>query len=124
MVDIDAFPDTEWNCLLAVNLSAAFATIKAVWPQMKARGWGRIINTASALALTAEMRKAVYVAAKHGVLGLSREVALEGAQLGITCNAISPAWVLIPLVARQVEVEAAELKLPFEETARVHFLYA
>lgn len=119
---IDEFPDEQWQRLLAVNLTAAFATIRAAWPQMKARGWGRIVNTASTLAFTAETRKAGYVATKHGILGLTREVALEGAQLGITCNAVCPAWVLTPLVARQVEAKASELQYSFEETARNYFL--
>lgn len=122
VAEIEVFPDAQWHRLLAVNLSASFATIKAVWPQMKSRGWGRIINTASTLALTAETRKAAYVAAKHGLLGLTREIALEGAPLGITCNAICPAWVLTPLVVRQVEAKAAELGLSFDETARTQFL--
>lgn len=119
---IDEFPDEQWQRLLAVNLTAAFATTRAVWPQLKERGWGRIVNTASTLAFTAETRKAGYVATKHGILGLTREVALEGAELGITCNAICPAWVLTPLVARQVDAKAAELQYSFEETARNYFL--
>lgn len=119
---IDEFPDEQWNRLIAVNLTAAFATSKAVWPQMRERGWGRIVNTASTLAFTAELRKSAYVAAKHGVLGLTRELALEGAQLGITCNAVCPAWVLTPLVAKQVEEKAAELEYSFEEAARNYFV--
>ncbi|MDX2388154.1 SDR family NAD(P)-dependent oxidoreductase [Sinorhizobium medicae] len=119
---IDEFSDEEWQRLLAINLTAAFATTRAVWPQMKERGWGRIVNTASTLAFTAETRKSAYVATKHGVLGLTREVALEGAQLGITCNAVCPAWVLTPLVAKQVEAKAAELQYSFEEAARNYFL--
>ncbi len=119
---IDEFPDEQWQRLLAVNLTAAFATTRAVWPQLKERGWGRIVNTASTLAFTAETRKAGYVATKHGILGLTREVALEGAEFGITCNAICPAWVLTPLVARQVDAKAAELQYSFEETARNYFL--
>jgi 3-hydroxybutyrate dehydrogenase len=122
VADIDAFSDEAWHRLIAVNLTAAFTAIRAAWPGMRERRWGRIINTASTLALTAESRKAAYVAAKHGVLGLTREVALEGAQLGITCNAICPGWVLTPLVRAQVEAKAEALSLSFEETARQHFL--
>ncbi len=122
LADIDEFPNEQWQRLLAVNLTAAFATIRAAWPQMKERGWGRIVNTASTLAFTAETRKSGYVATKHGILGLTREIALEGAQLGITCNAVCPAWVLTPLVARQVEAKARELQYSFEETARNYFL--
>lgn len=122
VADIETFPDAEWLRLMAVNLTACFATIKAVWPQMKARRWGRIINTASTLALAAEPRKAAYVASKHGVLGLTREIALEGARLGITCNTVCPAWVLTPLAARQVEAMAAQLGKSFQETAETEFL--
>jgi len=122
LADIDEFPDEQWQRLLAINLTAAFATTRAVWPQMKERGWGRIINTASTLAFTAETRKSGYVATKHGILGLTREVALEGAQMGITCNAVCPAWVLTPLVAKQVEAKAAELQYSFDEAARNYFL--
>lgn len=122
MASVDEFPDEQWNRLIAVNLTAAFATTRAVWPQMRDRGWGRIINTASTLAFTAETRKSAYVATKHGILGLTREVALEGAQLGITCNAVCPAWVLTPLVAKQVEEKAAELQYSFEEAARNYFV--
>jgi len=119
---IDVFPDAEWHRLIAVNLTAAFAAIRAAWPGMRERRWGRIINTASTLAMIAEPRKAAYVSAKHGILGLTREVALEGADLGITCNAVCPGWVLTPLVRRQVEAKAAALGLGFDEAVRDHFL--
>lgn len=122
VADIGEFPDDQWQRLVAVNMTAAFATTRAAWGQMKARGWGRIINTASTLAFTAETRKSAYVATKHGILGLTRETALEGARLGITCNAVCPAWVLTPLVAMQVDAKAVELQYSFEETARNYFL--
>lgn len=122
VADIQDFPDAEWHRLIAVNLTAAFTAIRAAWPGMRERRWGRIINTASTLAMTAEPRKAAYVSAKHGVLGLTREIALEGAELGITCNAICPGWVLTPLVRKQVEAKAAAFGLTFDETARQHFL--
>lgn len=122
LASIDEFSDEQWHRLLAINLTAAFATTRAVWPQMKDRGWGRIVNTASTLAFTAEARKSAYVATKHGILGLTREAALEGAMLGITCNAVCPAWVLTPLVAKQVAQKAAELEYSFEEAARNHFV--
>jgi 3-hydroxybutyrate dehydrogenase len=118
VADIQDFPDVEWHRLVAVNLTAAFVAIRAAWSGMRER----IINTASTLAMIAEPRKAAYVSAKHGILGLTREIALEGAELGITCNAICPGWVLTPLVRRQVEEKAAAFGLGFEETARQHFL--
>ncbi|TPL43526.1 3-hydroxybutyrate dehydrogenase [Mesorhizobium sp. B2-4-6] len=122
VADIQDFPDAEWHRLIAVNLTAAFTAIRAAWPGMRDRRWGRIINTASTLAMIAEPRKAAYVSAKHGVLGLTREIALEGAELGITCNAICPGWVLTPLVRRQVEAKAAALGLSFDDTVREHFV--
>ncbi|RZF24217.1 3-hydroxybutyrate dehydrogenase [Paraburkholderia sp. UYCP14C] len=116
--DLDHFPDDEWHRLIAINLSAAFATTKAVWPQMKSRGWGRVINTASTLSFQGEPGKSAYVAAKHGVLGLTREAAIEGAQSGITCNAICPGWVMTPLAEKQVKAKAEALQVSFEEAAR------
>lgn len=120
--DIDEFPDEQWDRLITVNLTAAFKTIRAAWPGMRERGWGRIVNTASTLALTAETRKSAYVSAKHGILGLTRDVALEGARLGITCNAICPGWVLTPLVAAQVDAKVRELGAPRDEVIEQHFL--
>jgi 3-hydroxybutyrate dehydrogenase len=99
---IESFPVDRWNAILAINLSSAFHTTAAALPGMRARGWGRVINIASAHGLTASPFKAAYVAAKHGVVGLSKTVALETAGQGITCNAICPGYVLTPLVEAQI----------------------
>ena len=99
---IDEFPLAKWDAILAINLSAAFHTIRLALPQMKARKFGRIINVASAHALVASPFKSAYVAAKHGVAGLTKTVALEGAEHGVTANAICPGYVLTPLVEKQI----------------------
>src|ERR1700733_2133787 len=97
------FPVEKWDAVIATNLSAAFHTCRCALPQMKRRGWGRIINVASAHGLVASAHKAAYVAAKHGVVGLTKVVALETAGSGITCNTICPGWVLTPMVQRQID---------------------
>jgi 3-hydroxybutyrate dehydrogenase len=99
---VDEFPIDKWNAIIAINLSSAFHTIRAALPKMKAKKWGRIINTASAHAYVASPFKSAYVAAKHGIGGLTKTVALEVATLGITCNAISPGYVWTPLVEKQI----------------------
>ena len=99
---VDEFPVDKWNLILALNLSAAFHTIRIALPAMKAKGWGRIINTASAHSLVASPNKSAYVAAKHGIAGLTKTVALEVAQVGITANCISPGYVWTPLVENQI----------------------
>ena len=99
---IEDFPVDKWNAIIALNLSAAFHTIRTAFAPMKAAGYGRIINVASAHALVASPFKGAYVAAKHGVLGLTKTVALEGAQFGVTCNAICPGYVWTPLVENQI----------------------
>ena len=99
---IEDFPIDKWNAILAINLSSAFHITAAALPGMKAKGWGRIINIASAHGLTASPFKSAYVAAKHGVVGLTKTVALEVAGQGITCNAICPGYVLTPLVEAQI----------------------
>tara|TARA_R110002110_G_scaffold178974_1_gene384265 strand:+ start:1561 stop:2343 length:783 start_codon:yes stop_codon:yes gene_type:complete len=99
---IEEFPDDKWNAIIGINLSSAFHTTKAVIPGMKLRGFGRIINLASAHALVASPYKAAYVAAKHGIAGLTKTVALEVAKDGITVNAICPGYVLTPLVEAQI----------------------
>jgi 3-hydroxybutyrate dehydrogenase len=99
---VEEFPVEKWNAILAINLSAAFHTIRLVVPGMKRRKWGRIINIASAHALVASPFKTAYVAAKHGLFGLTKTVALEVAEFGITVNAICPGYVLTPLVEKQI----------------------
>jgi 3-hydroxybutyrate dehydrogenase len=103
---IEDFADERWDAVLAVNLSSAFHLIKALVPQMKARRSGRIINIASAHGLTASPFKSAYVAAKHGMVGLSKVVALELAEHGVTCNTICPGYVKTPLVERQIADQA------------------
>lgn len=112
---ITEFPEEEWDRIVAINLSAAFHTMKAVLPSMKLRGWGRIINIASAHALVASAEKAAYVAAKHGLVGLTKVAAIETANLGITVNAICPGWVSTPLVDRQVQQRAAIDQITIEQ---------
>lgn len=99
---IDQFPPAKWDLIIALNLSAAFHTIRLALPGMKAKGWGRIINTASAHSLVASPNKSAYVAAKHGIAGLTKTVALEAATSGITVNCISPGYVWTPLVENQI----------------------
>ncbi len=99
---IEEFPTEKWDQILAINLSSAFHTTAAALSGMRVRGWGRVINIASAHGLTASPFKSAYIAAKHGMVGLSKTVALETAGLGITCNAICPGYVLTPLVEAQI----------------------
>ena len=109
---IEDFPDEKWDAIVAINLSSAFHATKAVLPGMRQRGWGRVINVASAHALVASPYKAAYVAAKHGVLGLTKVTALETAEDGITCNAICPGYVRTPLVEQQIDDQARSHGLP------------
>ncbi|WP_322470337.1 3-hydroxybutyrate dehydrogenase [Hydrogenophaga sp. SNF1] len=104
---IDQFPPERWDAILAVNLSAAFHTTRLALPLMRARGWGRIVNIASVSGLVAAPMKAAYVAAKHGLVGLTKVTALETATEAITCNAICPGWVLTSLVERQLQARHA-----------------
>ena len=99
---VEEFPPEKWEAIIAINLSSAFYAIRAAVPGMKKRGWGRIINTASAHSLVASPFKAAYVSAKHGIAGLTKTVALELAAFKITCNCISPGYVWTPLVQRQI----------------------
>jgi 3-hydroxybutyrate dehydrogenase len=104
---VQEFPAERWDAIIAINLSSAFHTIQAALPGMLRRNWGRIVNIASAHGLVASANKAAYVAAKHGILGLTKVVALETATSPVTCNAICPGWVLTPLVQRQIDDIAA-----------------
>jgi 3-hydroxybutyrate dehydrogenase len=99
---IDEFPVDKWNAILGINLTASFHTVRLALPAMKKKGWGRVINIASAHALTASPYKSAYVAAKHGIAGLTKTVALEVAEQGITVNAICPGYVWTPLVQKQI----------------------
>jgi 3-hydroxybutyrate dehydrogenase len=108
---IEQFPLEKWDAVIATNLSSAFFSIAKAVPMMRHNGWGRIINIASAHGLVASAHKAAYVAAKHGIVGLTKVTALETAGQGITCNAICPGWVLTPLVQKQIDAIAAENKL-------------
>jgi 3-hydroxybutyrate dehydrogenase len=103
---IEDFPDEKWAAIIGINLTSAFYLTKAVWKGMKERQFGRIINIASVHGLVASTQKAAYVAAKHGIIGLTKVTALENARTGITCNAICPGWVLTPLVQKQVDARA------------------
>ncbi len=105
---VDKFPDDKWNSIIAINLSSSFHTIKHALPHMRKQKWGRIVNTISVHGLVASVDKAAYVAAKHGLVGLTRVVALETARDNITCNGICPGWVLTPLVEKQVADKAKQ----------------
>lgn len=111
---VEDFPDERWDAIIAINLSAAFHIAKAALPGMKQRKWGRIINIASAHGLVASGEKAAYVSAKHGIVGLTKVIAIETANDGITCNAICPGWVLTPLVQQQVEARAKAANISVE----------
>ena len=118
---IENFPINRWDAIIAINLSSNFHAIGAVIPQMRERNWGRIINIASTHGLVASVEKAAYVAAKHGVVGLTKVVALETATSGITCNAICPGWVLTPLVEKQIGDRAAGEQISVDQ-AKVELL--
>jgi len=119
---IEDFPDTKWDSILAINLSAAFHAIKAVLPDMRARGYGRIINISAVHGLVAEAFKSAYVASKHGLIGLTKATALEAATNGVTCNAICPAYVWTPLVEQQIDEQAHRLGISREAVIANLFL--
>jgi 3-hydroxybutyrate dehydrogenase len=112
---VEDFPDAKWDAIIAINLSSAFHTIKAVMAGMKQRGFGRIINIASAHGLVASPFKSAYVAAKHGIVGLTKTIALEGAEFGVTSNAICPGYVKTPLVEKQIPDTAKARGMTEEE---------
>jgi 3-hydroxybutyrate dehydrogenase len=112
---IEGFPEERWDAIIAINLSSAFHSTKAALPAMRKKGWGRIINIASAHGLSASPNKSAYVAAKHGIVGLTKVTALETGGSGITCNAICPGWVLTPLVKKQIEDRAAASGRSYDE---------
>ena len=115
---IEDFPPERWDAVIAINLSSAFHTTRLALPAMQAAGWGRIINVASVHGLVASAEKSAYVAAKHGLVGLTKVSALENATGGVTCNAICPGWVLTPLVQKQVDAKAATLGISKDEATR------
>jgi 3-hydroxybutyrate dehydrogenase len=112
------FPVDKWNDILAINLSAAFHATRAVLPFMQKHEYGRIINIASVHGLVASVDKVAYVAAKHGLIGLTKVVALENAERNITCNAICPGWVRTPLVEKQIQERAARMQVSIEQAQR------
>jgi 3-hydroxybutyrate dehydrogenase len=119
---VEDFPEAKWEAIIAINLSSNFHAIKAVLPGMQARNWGRIVNIASAHGLVASPDKSAYVTAKHGVVGLTKTVALENARSGITCNAICPGFVRTPLAEKQVTALAAKFGISEEAALTEHLL--
>jgi 3-hydroxybutyrate dehydrogenase len=115
---VEEFPLEKWNAVIATNLSSAFYTSRRAVPLMRKAGWGRIINIASAHGLVASANKVAYVAAKHGIVGLTKVIALETAGKGTTCNAICPGWVLTPLIQKQIDTIAVRDKLSNDEASK------
>ena len=118
VANIEDFPVDRWDAIIAINLSSAFHTTRMAMPGMKQRNWGRIINLASVHGLVGSAQKSAYVAAKHGIVGLTKVIALETAQTGVTCNAICPGWVLTPLVQKQVDARAQKDQVNNEEAKK------
>ena len=118
VANVEDFPVDRWDAIIAINLSSAFHTTRMALPGMKQRNWGRIINLASVHGLVASAQKSAYVAAKHGIVGLTKVTALETAQTGVTCNAICPGWVLTPLVQKQVDARAEKDQVSNEEAKK------
>lgn len=115
---IEDFPTQKWDQILSVNLSSCFHTIRLSLPAMKRKNWGRIINICSAHGLVGSVQKSAYVAAKHGLVGLTKVVALENAQTDITCNAVCPGWVLTELVKKQIHLLAEQKNMSIEEAKK------
>jgi 3-hydroxybutyrate dehydrogenase len=115
---IENCPTERWDAIIAINLNSAFHTTRLALPAMREANWGRIINVASVHGLVASAEKSAYVAAKHGVVGLTKVTALENATTGVTCNAICPGWVLTPLVQKQVDAKAAALGLSNDDAIK------
>ena len=116
---VQDFPPERWDAIIAINLTSALHTTRLALPGMLARNWGRIINVASVHGLVASAQKSAYVAAKHGLVGLTKVTALENATTGVTCNAICPGWVLTPLVQKQVDAKAAEHGISNQDATRL-----
>jgi 3-hydroxybutyrate dehydrogenase len=115
---VEEFPDEMWEKVISLNLSSNFYTTKAVIPQMKQRGWGRIINIASVHGLVASVNKSAYVAAKHGLVGFTKAIALETAGTGVTVNAICPGWVFTPLIEKQIDIIKQRDNLTTEQATK------
>jgi 3-hydroxybutyrate dehydrogenase len=118
VANVEDFPVEKWDAIIAINLSSAFHTTRLAIPAMRAKNWGRVINIASAHGLVASAGKSAYVAAKHGIVGLTKATALETATSGITVNAICPGWVLTPLVQKQIDARAAKDGIPLAQASR------
>ena len=116
---IQDFPTERWDAIIAINLTSAFHTTRLALPYMQQKNWGRIINLASVHGLVASANKSAYVAAKHGIVGLTKVTALENAHTGVTCNAICPGWVLTPLVQKQVDDRAAREGVSNDEAKKL-----
>ncbi len=118
VANVEDFPIDRWDAVIAINLSSAFHTTRLAMPSMRAKNWGRVINIASAHGLVASAGKSAYVAAKHGLIGLTKATALEVATTGITVNAICPGWVLTPLVQKQIDARAERERVSIEEAGK------
>jgi 3-hydroxybutyrate dehydrogenase len=118
VANVEEFPVERWDAIIAINLSSAFHTTRLAIPAMRAKNWGRVINIASAHGLVASAQKSAYVAAKHGIVGFTKSVALETATTGVTVNAICPGWVLTPLVQKQIDARSAKEGIALEQAKR------